>query len=207
MNFWRITTKVFAFFPLLFVISNPVQAQTENDSSIYQLPAGTIIQVQMDNGISSKVSNVNDTFTTTIIEPVAVRETVVIPIGAVIEGKVLQVKRAAIGNKSGSLLVSFETLKFADGEERQINGVLVKELKAETSPATTGLAIIGGAAIGGILGSVSGIDNGTLIGAGIGAGAGTGIAFLRKGKNVAIDTDEKFEIKLTREVTLPVRDY
>lgn len=207
MNFWRLTTKIFAIFSLLFVISNFAQAQTETDSSIYQLPVGTIFQVQMDNGINSKVSSVNDTFTTTIVEPVSVRGTVVVPIGTIIEGKVTKVKRAGIGNKNGSLQVSFETLTFADGEKREIKGVLVEELIAENSPETSALSIIGGTAIGGLLGAVSKANNGALIGAGIGAGAGTGIAFLRKGKDVEIETKEKFEIKLTKEVILPVKDF
>ncbi len=207
MNFWRLTTKIFAIFYLLFVISSFAQAQTENGSSIYELPAGTIIKVQMDNGINSKVSSVNDTFTTTIIEPVEIRGTAVIPIGTIIEGKVIKVKRAAIGNKNGSLIVSFETMTFADGQKREIKGVLVEELKVETSQTTTALAIIGGTAIGGIFGAVSKVKNGALLGAGIGAGAGTGIAFLRKGKDVEIETKEKFEIKLTKEVTVPVRDF
>lgn len=207
MNFWRLTTKIFAIFSLLFVISNLVQAQTENTSSIYELPVGTIFRVQMDNGINSKVSSVNDTFTTTIIEPVSVRGTVVIPIGTIIEGRVIKVKRAGIGNKNGSLQVTFETLTFADGEKREIKGVLVEELEAESSPTISALAIIGGTAIGGMLGAVSKTNNGALIGAGIGAGAGSGIAFLRKGKEVEIDSKEKFEIKLMKEVTLPVRDF
>ncbi len=207
MNFCQLTTKIFAIFYLLFAFSNSIQAQTENNSSIYELPSGTIFRVEMDNGINSKVSSVKDTFTATIIEPVSVRGTVVIPIGAVIEGKVLKVKRAAIGNKNGSLQVSFETLKFADGEKREIRGVLVEELVAATSQATTALTIVGSTALGGLFGAVSKVDNGVLIGAGIGAGAGTGIAYLRKGKDVKIETKEKFEIRLIREVILPVRDF
>lgn len=207
MNFCRLTTEIFAIFSLLFAFTNFVQAQTENDSSIYELPAGTIFRVQMDNGINSKVSSVNDTFTATIIEPVTVRGTVVIPIGAVIEGKVLKVKRAAIGNKNGSLQVSFETLKYADGERREIRGVLVEELVVETSPTRTALTIVGSAALGGLFGAVSKTNNGALIGAGIGVGAGTAVAYLRKGKDVEIETKEKFEIKLTKEVILPVRDF
>ena len=84
MNFWQLTTKIFAIFYLIFAAINFVQAQTENDSSIYELPAGTIFRVQMDNGINSKVSSIDDTFTATIIEPVTVRGTVVVPIGAVV---------------------------------------------------------------------------------------------------------------------------
>jgi hypothetical protein len=199
-------TKIFAFFYLLFASLILTQAQTADDS-IYNLPAGTKISVQMDNEINSKVSSVGDTFTTVIAEPVRVREIVVIPIGTIIEGRVLKVKPAAVGGKNGTLEVRFETLKFPTGEKRNIEAILVNELKAGSSKTAKALAIIGGTAVGGFLGAVSKTDNGALIGAAIGAGAGTGVAFLKKGKDVKIETDEKFEIELTKEVTLPVRDY
>ncbi|MEZ5426165.1 MAG: hypothetical protein R2747_07875 [Pyrinomonadaceae bacterium] len=208
MNFWRIATKVFAYFFLIFVSSVLTQAQTTNsDSSIYQLPAGTRILVQMDNEINSKVSSINDTFTAVIAEPVKVREAVVIPIGVVVEGRVTKVKSAAIGRKDGTLNVVFERLLFKSGEKRDISGVLVKELKAEHNEISSAVAILGGTAIGGLLGAISQGENGALIGAGIGAGTGTGIAVLRKGKEVGIKSGEKFEIEITKEVVLPVEDY
>ncbi len=205
MNTRLITTKVFAFFSLLFTILISANAQT--DSSIYQLQTGTKIRVRMDNEINSKVSSENDTFTVKISEPLKVRESVVLPIGTIIEGRVTKVKRAALGGKSGSLEVSFETLWSPDGEKQKIEGVLVNRLNAESSPTATALTIIGGTALGAIVGAASKTQSGALIGAGIGAGAGTSIAFLRKGKDVKIKTDEEFEIELTKNVTLPVRDY
>jgi hypothetical protein len=205
MNIWLITTKVFAFFSLLFVITISVNAQT--DSSIYQLQVGTRIRVRMDNEINSKVSSENDTFTAKISEPLKVRESVVLPIGTIIEGRVTKVRRAALGGKSGSLEVSFESLRSLDGVKQKIEGALVKRLTAESSSTATVLTIVGGTALGGIIGAVSKAQNGVLTGAGIGAGAGTGIAFLRKGKDVKIKTDEEFEIELTKDVTLPVEDY
>ena len=205
MNFWRMATKIFAFFSLLF--ASLISTNAQSNSSIYELPAGTKMLVQMDNEISSKVSSVNDTFTTKVVAPVIVRETVVLPTGTIIEGRVTKVQTASAG-KGGSLTVIFETLRLANGDKREIEGILVKPLKAESSSTANVLAIIGGAAaLGGIFGAVSKAENGALIGAGIGAGAGTGIALLRKGKDVSIKTDEKFEIKLTKNVTLPVPDF
>lgn len=203
MNSSRQTTKIFAFLFLFFASFSTVNSQ----GSIYQLEPGTRIRVQMDNGISSDVSSVNDTFTTTIVEPVKVRETIVLPVGTVIEGRVTEVKPASGGGESGKLSVKFEKILFENGEKREIEGVLTNELKAESSHKTNILAIIGGAGIGALLGAVSKAENGALIGAGIGAGAGTGVALARKGKNVRIKTDEKFEIRLTKQVTLPVLDY
>ncbi len=205
MNFWRLATKVFAFIFLLFVNFTFLNAQT--DSSIYQLQAGTIIRLQMDNEINSKVASVNDTFTTTLTMPVKVQETVVLPVGTVIEGRVTKVRRASYGGKGGSLEVSFQTLRLLNGGKRGIEGVLVTQLKAETSQTANVLTILGGTVLGGIVGAVSTSQNGSLIGAGVGAGAGTSVAFLRKGSDVKIRAAEEFEIKLTKTVNLPVQDY
>jgi hypothetical protein len=205
MNIRLITTKVFAFFSLLFTISISANAQT--DSSIYQLQTGTKIRVRMDNEINSKVSSENDTFTVKISEPLKVRESVVLPIGTIIEGRITKVKRAALGGKSGSLEVSFETLRSPDGAKQKIEGVLVNRLNAESSLTANALTIIGGTALGAIVGAASKSQSGALIGAGVGAGAGTSIAFFRKGKDVKIKTDEEFEIELTKNVTLPAQDY
>jgi len=202
MNIRRRTTKIFAFLFLFFASYLAVESQ----DSIYQLEAGTKIRLSMDNEINSEVAGVNDTFTTRVTEPVKVRETIVLPVGIVIEGRVTKVERAASGGKGGSLSVRFETIRFENGEKREIEGVLVNELKAASTQKTSILAVIGGTAIGALLGAVSKADNGALIGAGIGAGAGTGVALVRKGKNVRIKTNEKFEIELKKQVTLPVQD-
>jgi hypothetical protein len=202
MNFWRKSTKVFALFSLFFLNFISINAQT-----VYELPSGTKIRVQMDNEVNSKVSSVNDTFTMKISEPLKVRETVVLPIGTIIEGRVTQVRRASIGRKNGSLSLSFEMLRLAGGEKREIKGVLVNQLTVESSPAATILTVAGGTALGAVFGSVSKAENGALLGAAIGTGAGAGVAFLRKGKDVRIRADEEFEIELTTNVTLPARDY
>ena len=208
MNFWRLATKIFAFIFihfLLFVSFISVNAQT--DQSIYQIRAGTLIRVQMDNEINSRVASLNDTFTATIATPVKILDTVLLPVGTVIEGRVTKVKRASYGGKGGSLEVLFQTLQLINGGRLEIEGVLVNELKTESSPTANILTVIGGTALGGIVGAISKVENGALVGAGVGAGAGTSIAFLRKGSDVKIKANEVFEIKLIKNVTLPVKDY
>lgn len=203
MNFWLKRTKIFAFTILLFASFTIIKAQ----DSIYRLPTGTKIRLQMETEINSKVSSVNDTFIAKIAKPVVIRDETVLPIGTIIEGRVARVERAASGGQSGEMEIKFETIKFPDGEKREIEGVLVKELRAESTATASVLSIVGGTAIGAIFGAVFKSGKGTLIGAGLGAGAGTGFALLRKGKNVRIKTAEEFEIELKKEVVLPVRDY
>lgn len=207
MSFFSKTTKVFAYFSLLFA-GFIVSAGAQQTNSAYDIEAGTKIVARMDNEINSKVSSVNDTFTATLVEPLVVREVVALPIGTVVEGKITNIRRASIGGKNGKITVSFQTLRLPDGTKRGIEGVLVKDLEAAGSRTKfDALTIVGATAAGGIVGALSKSSNGALIGSLLGAGAGTSIAFLQKGKDVRLRADEKFEIKLTKAVSLPAQDY
>ena len=202
MSFIGRYAKVFAILFLLFVNGYVASAQ-----EVYRLPAGTKIRLSMDAGISSRISSVNDTFTTTVVKPITVDNVVVLPYGAVIEGRVTGVSSAGPAGKKGQLEVSFETIRFSDSVKRSIDGELVNELRPASSKLMTYAAIFGGAAAGALIGSASGTNTGIFAGAGIGAGAGSAVAFLKKGKDVQIRTDEEFEIRLKREVTLPANEY
>ena len=201
MNLRFMKTEIFVFIILFFASFISADAQ-----SIYELPAGTTMRVSMDNEINSKVASVNDTFTMTLAAPVRMQETILLPIGTVIEGRITKVKRASFGGKSGSLEVSFQTLRLVDGAKREIEAMPIG-FGIKSSPTTNILTVLGGTALGGIIGAVSKVEAGTLIGAGVGAGVGTSVAFLRKGKNVSVKADEKFTIQLTKAVNLPVRDF
>jgi hypothetical protein len=204
MKILKNLTNIFAFIFLLFVIS--ISAQ-ETDDSIYTLQAGTTIQVKMDNEINSKVSSVNDTFTVTVSKPVIVRETEILPIGTIIEGRITNVKPASLGGAGGSFEVKFETLRLINGAKRPIDAVLTNQEKPKSSNTRNIVSVIGGTALGALIGTASNKENGALIGAGIGAGAGTSAAIFRKGKEARIKTDEEIEIRLKKDVTLPVEDY
>lgn len=204
MKILKDLTKVFAFIFLLFV--NSISAQPTDDS-IYILQAGTTIQVKMDNEINSRVSSAGDTFTVTVSKAVVVRETEILPIGTIIEGRITNVKPASMGGADGSFEVKFETLRLMNGAKRQIEAVLTNQEKPKNPTARNIISVVGGTALGALIGTASKKENGALIGAGIGAGAGTSAALLRKGKEARIKTDEQIEIRLNKEVTLPVEDY
>lgn len=203
MNFWLKKTKIFALILLLFANFLSIKAQ----NSIYQLESGTKIRLRMETEINSKVFSPGDTFITKTAQPIIVRETTVLPVGTIIEGRVVSAESSSIAGQSGKMEIVFETMRFADGEKRDIQGELVGELKAESVQKSNVLMILGGAAIGAIFGGASKTENGALIGAAVGAGAGTSVALLRKGKNVRIKSDEEFEIELKKAVVLPVQGY
>lgn len=205
MKITRRLTKIFTALSILF-FTNLIAANAQ--PSIYTLPVGTKIRVRMDNEINSKVSSVNDTFTATVSTPLVIRGVELIPVGSVVEGKILEVKPAASGKTNGTLDVIFETLRFPDDATRKIDASLVnRNLVEEKSSAFTAISIFGGTAIGAVIGAMTGKGKGAAIGAGVGAGAGTAAAFLRKGKESRIKAKAEFEIRLNKEVTVPTKDF
>lgn len=189
----------------LLIFANSVLLYAQPDS-IYRLPAGTRITLKLDAEINSKVASVNDTFLATVAKPVRVREAVVLPIGTVVEGRVTKVTPAAGGSQSGSLDLTFETLKLAK-ETRRIEGVMIKPLSIRSSNAFSFISVLGGAAAGAAIGAATRTSAGAILGGAVGAGAGGTVAFLRKGKDVRLRKDEEFEIEVKKEVMLPVLDY
>jgi len=161
----------------------------------------------MDVELSSRVARKDDTFTSTVVRPVKIGESVILPAGAVVEGLVTGAESAGVGHKNGKLEVTFETLKVvANAPPRRIEGELVNRFGNSSSQTGSILGVLGGTAAGALIGSLGG-SNGALIGAAVGGGVGTGVALLKKGKDVRIKKNEEFEIVLRKDVVLPVMDY
>jgi len=106
---------------LIFGASLPAAAQS------FSLPAGTHLRVKVDVELSSKVASVNDTFLATVSKPVKVNDTVILPEGSVVEGRVIGVSHAGGFGHSGSLKIVFENLKVFGGS-RHIDGALAGEI-------------------------------------------------------------------------------
>lgn len=202
------------------------ELKPDAENSVHTLPAGTIIRVRMDNGISSRSASVNDTFTTTVSAPVRIRSVEVIPVGTVLEGRIVRVTSAKRGGVAGSISVSFETMKLPGGAVRRITGEFT-DLTAETVEDTRGgsgkpgsdnvtgsgstgssaVFIAGGAGAGVLAGALAKGGGGAAIGGALGAGAGLLASYLRKGEEAMIGTNTEFGVLIKQNVALPVTDY
>ncbi len=112
---------------VIFGISVPAAAQPD---SIYKLPAGTHVRLSVDIELSSKVASVNDTFLAGVTKPIVVNDTVVLPEGSLVEGRVTRVSPAGGFGRSGSLGIVFEKLKVFGGT-RQIDGKLAGDIEPD----------------------------------------------------------------------------
>ncbi|HEY0320249.1 MAG TPA: hypothetical protein VGC66_04695 [Pyrinomonadaceae bacterium] len=181
----------------------------------YNVAAGQVIQVRMNEQISSESARIGDRFTTTVMVPIYARGVEVIPAGSIITGRVTNVKRAQRRSKAGWLSVAFVSLQLPNGTTRAINGSLTA-LSNETATfdeegQVTGrgstkrnvIFIGGGATTGALIGAIAGGGKGAGIGAGVGAGLGVAGAYFSKGKEAVVKPGTEFGVILNQSVALP----
>lgn len=196
----------------LFVFSS-VEVLAQRTTTVDR---GTRVRVRMNETLSSKTSQVGDTFTATVTEPAySTSGAVVIPVGSTITGRVNAVKKAKKGGDPGTIDVAFTRLRLPNGTSRNINGSLTdlntKQAKSDNESTASGddrkndkiIFIGGGAAGGAILGAAIGGGKGALIGGLLGAGAGLLGERLTKGEDAEVKSGTEFGVILNQSVNLP----
>jgi len=176
------------------------------------IPEGTEFKLQLHSTINSKTSKPGDRILTTLLDPVSVEDTDVLPKGVRIDGHVGDVKEAARRGKGGYLTIVFDTVEMPGGEKVAIQGSLTEVFSAVghgsenvgpegdlkgggPSRKEQAAMVIAPAALGGALGG---------IGPGIAAAAG-GIAiayFIPKGKQATLSAGSLIGMRLDRDVTV-----
>ena len=205
LSYRRSVLAAVAIVPIILIFGHSVIVIGQPDS-IYRLREGTRITLKLDAELNSRAANVNDTFLGVVTKPIADRDVIVVPAGALVEGRVTAVTHAGAAGRDGRLDVVFETLKLAR-ESRRIDGLLVNSPSVHSSRGFGIWSVFGGAAAGAALGGVAGSASGALIGGAAGAGAGGALAALKRGKEVRFKRGEEIEIELRSPVVLPVEDY
>lgn len=89
------------------------QAKQEQDVlsggiAVEKIPVGTKLNIEFNNYISAKTSQEGDAFSATIVEDVSSGESVILPAGTLIRGRVGDVKKPGIFSKSGAVKLDFD---------------------------------------------------------------------------------------------------
>jgi len=199
--------------PRLGKYTRPTQQTEPNYQTI---PVGQVINVKINQTISSETARVGDQFTTVTTIPVYAGGVEVIPAGSTIVGRVTSVMRAQRKNKAGTIGVSFVSVRLPSGITRAINGSLTDAVDTSTaksdnesqvsgrSTARRNVVFIGGgAAAGAIIGAIAGGGTGAGVGTLIGGGLGAAGAYFSKGKEAVVKSGTEFGVVLNRSVALP----
>jgi hypothetical protein len=167
------------------------------------LPAQSVIGLQLETSVSSETARVEDEVIARVSRDVRVGDHVAIPAGSKAHGEVTLVERGARVRERARLGVRFTSIVLGDGTRLPIDTEPIyregDSIRNENATKIGGGAI-GGAIIGGILGGAKG----AAIGGAIGGGAGTA-AVAAQGRNTAtLPSGTPVTVRIERPVTVTV---
>lgn len=159
----------------------PAPARTQTTASATEVPAGTELDVRLQNSLNSGTAQVEDRFEATTLVDLNVNGRVLIPVGSVMRGVVTAVEPATRTNRTARMTVSFDQVT-VNGRSYPMRGTVTQAIEGEgiRGEATRAGA---GAAVGGIIGAVLGGVKGAVLGVLIGGG---GTIAATEGKEVEL---------------------
>ncbi|UCF66828.1 MAG: glycine zipper 2TM domain-containing protein [Acidobacteriota bacterium] len=175
-------------------------------TAVFDLPAGTLLEIALGEPLSSETSLTGDRFTASLASDVVREDFIVIPAGTRVFGEITEaVPQKKIGGQA-RLAARFDRLELASGTSIPIAASLVLEgeRQSQKDAATIGGAAAGGAILGRVLKNRD-RDKGTLVGAILGAAIGTAVAAENEGDPVVLDEGTVLSIALDTpaEISVP----
>lgn len=191
---------------------------SSNSPSPQELPSGMQIQAALDQPLSTKTSQVGDSFTATVTQPVrGSGGTVLIPAGSKINGQVSESEQGkmipAIRGR-GHLNVRFIDITFPEHVSAPLMATLVSvrpkggngksgsegEVTSGTSAKNTAKDVGIGAGVGTVAGLIFGS---ALKGLAIGAIAGGGYVLATDGRDVELPAQTEMTLRLDQNLVVP----
>jgi hypothetical protein len=167
-----------------------------------EVPAGTTLQVRLEQPLSSKNNQSGQTFETTLEDDLVVDGQLVAPAGSRLMGTVVDAK--ASGKVKGRAQMSIKLSQIlVDADSYTIDSNTLSFEAESTAKKDAGRIGIGAGA-GAIIGAIAGGGKGAAIGTAIGAGAGTGVTLATSGKEVEFPVEQLFEFKLESGVEMKI---
>jgi hypothetical protein len=201
-----------------FASTLPAQENEEANANEVTVPEGTEFKLQLHSSINSKTSKPGDRVLTTLLDPVSVEDTTVLPKSIRIDGHIGEVKAAARRGKGGYLTIVFDTLEMPNGEKVAIVGSLTEvfssegggdpnvgpegELKGKGPSIKKRAAIAAGPIAAGAATATAG--GMTAVGIAVASGGVVAAILLPRGQQAALSAGSLIGMRLDRDVTLAV---
>jgi hypothetical protein len=138
------------------------------------VPAGTVINVRLTQGIDADVSQAGHSFKAIVDDPVMIAGSIVIPRGASAMVQAVNVQQSGKMKGSDKVTLKLNTIGFG-GMVYEVASSYV-ETKGKGEGKKTGRKVGGGAGLGAIVGGIAGGGEGAAIGAAVGAVGGAAVA-------------------------------
>lgn len=190
--------------------NNP-SAQSSQIGGPFYIPRDAILTIELESPLSTDVSQRGDRFQARVIQPREYQ-------GAIVEGRVTNVKRAGKVKGTAELQLSFESIRMdnrtvefradvvevVDMGNRDEAGTVDSEggVKGRSSTKDDISKVGASTGIGAIIGAVVGGGKGAAIGAAIGGAVGTGSVLRNRGKDVRLDRGQQLKIRTATETRI-----
>jgi hypothetical protein len=153
------------------------------------VPAGSQLDLKLENALSSETSREGDAVTARVEGG-----DVALPGGTFLKGRVVEARPSGRVKGRARLAVVFDRI-VVRGEEHPVETIAVVKV-AKDSRKRDAAMVGGGAAIGAFLGAVTGGSVGK--GAVIGAGAGGGAVLATKGEEIKVPAGSRWTVQVSR---------
>ncbi len=161
------------------------------------LPSGTRVAVSLSQSLSAKASNVGDTFTGVVAQPVTTASgRTIFARGTQVAGTVVASKGRGRFKGAGALGIQLTTIS------GQTVTTSEYEQEEKGKGKRTGVLTGGGAGLGAIIGGIAGGGKGALIGGLAGGGAGAAGSGLTGNKDIVIPAETVITFRLTAPLTV-----
>jgi hypothetical protein len=165
------------------------------------VPPGTVLQVSVNEYLSSDRNQVGDRFTAVLQAPIVVNGWVVARRGQLLTGQVEAAVKAGRVKGTSQLGLEITDLTVVDGQQKPVLTELWKGSGGKSHGQDA--ATVGGTtALGAAIGAAADWGVGAAIGAGAGAAAGIGAVLLTRGRPTVIEPETQLNFRLVDPVTI-----
>lgn len=171
-----------------------------NRSDRVTLPGETVIHVTLNQALASNQNRPGDHFEATVSEPIVVANKTVIPLGAPVDGLVVDALPSGRLMGRARLQLALETVT-VNGKTYDIH-TLVRTRNGGNHKKRNLALIAGGGGGGALIGAIAAGGKGVLIGGPVGAGVGTAAAFITGKKDIRLPPETPLTFTLGEPVTI-----
>jgi type IV secretion system protein VirB10 len=192
----------------------PVFAQRGQEVTLNE---GTKLTLRLNDHLSTKTARSGDRFSAEVVTPIYKGNTVVIPAGTIVNGRVGNIKRPGRIKGRAEMDLRFESIRLPNGFEEPIvarfanldrreKGEVDREgtIKGQGSKGKDTAVIATGGGVGAGIGAIAGGAKGTAIGGGAGAIIGLGTVLATRGKDLELQRGTELDIVLDRPLRIAV---
>jgi BON domain len=164
------------------------------------VPYGSVLSVRLAESLGSDINEKGDTFLASLSSPLRIGDRIVVPEGAAVQGKVVEVQNAGRFSGKAMLILELSRLRYNGNTYDLHTNQYSKQGPSQDRRSV--LTIAGGAGLGAILGAIFGGGKGAAVGAVAGAGTGTGAQAARKGTAIHLPAETRFSFRLEAPFTV-----